>query len=173
MKTKLFLSLIAISLGLNAMAADGDKYTMGNLTYTVTSEANHEVSVKASSEDISGNVEIPQYIQPNGGEQYQVTSLDSYAFNRCANVISIKLPESITSISDHAFAYCISLPSIDLPESVTSIGNYAFNSCIDLISIIIPNSVTSIGDCAFYNCSWLQSIDIPDSVTSIGNDAIS
>lgn len=169
MKTKLFLSLIAISLGLNAMAADGDKYTMGNLTYTVTSEANHEVSVKASSDLISGDIEIPQYIQPDGGERYQVTSLDRYAFYYCFYVTSISIPESITSINEKAFEYCVTIKSFNIPSSVTSIGEYAFQFCESLSSITIPESVTSIGAWAFQECTSLTSIIIPNSVTSIGN----
>ncbi len=171
MKTKFFLFLIALSLGLNAMAADGDTYVMGDLTYTVTSEANREVSVKATSQGISGNVEIPLYIQTDSNGRYLVTSIDRDAFQYCSSLTSINIPESVTAIGERAFQYCEALISINIPESVTSIGDYAFEDCHALTSINLPESVTSIGDWAFNKCTALTSIDLPTSVTSIGKYA--
>ena len=114
------------------------------------------------------------------------------AFNGCASLTSINIPDSVTNIGDGTFFYCKSLTSINIPDcvtsigvffdcdsltsinipdSVTSIGDYAFSGCDSLTSINIPDSVTSIGDYAFSDCKSLKSINIPDSVTSIGNYA--
>ncbi|MDE5829949.1 MAG: leucine-rich repeat protein [Duncaniella sp.] len=181
MKTKFFLSLIALSLGINAMAADGDTYVMGALTYTVTSEANREVSVKATSaETISGDIEIPLYIQTDSNGRYLVTSIAADAFvyqdrakHGSKNLTSITLPESIISIGDYAFYYCSSLTSINIPESVTSIGEYTFFRCKALTSINISNGVTSIGNYAFQDCTSLPAVNISGGVTSIGLSAFS
>ena len=116
------------------------------------------------------------------------------AFNGCASLTSINIPDSVTNIGDGTFFYCKSLTSINIPDcvtsigvffdcdsltsinipdSVTSIGDYAFSGCDSLTSINIPDSVTSIGDYAFSGCDSLTSINIPDSVTSIGDYAFS
>ena len=55
------------------------------------------------------------------------------------------IPNSVTSIESWAFDRCKSLTSITIPNSVTSIGWGAFASCSGLTSLTIGNSVTSIG----------------------------
>ena len=100
-----------------------------------------------------------------------ITSIGNYAFRRCYKLTSITMPDSVTSIGSYAFDWCSKLTNITIPNSVTSIGSYAFESCSGLTSITIPNSVTSIGSSAFHWCSKLTNITIPDSVTSIGNYA--
>ena len=87
-----------------------------------------------------------------------VTSIGSYAFNRCSGLTSITIPEGVTSIGNYAFYRCSGLTSITLPEGVTSIGSYAFEGCTGLTSITIPSSVTSIGWNTFNNCTSLTDV---------------
>ena len=100
-----------------------------------------------------------------------VTTIGSYAFNKCSGLTSVTIPDSVTSIGDHAFIMCSGLTSLEIPSSVTYIGGDALYGCSGLKSVTIPDSVTSIGSEAFYNCSGLTSLEIPNSVTSIGNSA--
>lgn len=53
-----------------------------------------------------------------------VTSIGSYAFLKCTQLMSIIIPDGVTSIGEHAFHGCSALGSIDIPNSVTSIGEY-------------------------------------------------
>ena len=96
-----------------------------------------------------------------------VTTVGSWAFDRCYNLTSVELPNTITIIKYNAFCFCRSLKSMQIPNTVTSIGNYAFRGCKSLTSLEIPNSVTFIGTLAFYGCSGLTSVNISNSVTTI------
>ncbi len=94
-----------------------------------------------------------------------------YAFYRCSQLKSVKLPNTVTGIGTSAFWLCDNLKSVIIPNSVTSIGDKAFWNCSALTSVTIPDSVTSIGDEAFYGCTNLATVTIPNSVTSIGDAA--
>ena len=102
-----------------------------------------------------------------------VTSIGGFVFSYCSGLTSVSIPNSVTSIGDGAFYYCSNLTSVTIPNSVTSIGSSAFSGCSRLTSITIPNSVTSIEAEVFYGCSGLKSLTIPNSVTSIGELAFS
>ncbi|MBR6599589.1 MAG: leucine-rich repeat domain-containing protein [Oscillospiraceae bacterium] len=85
-----------------------------------------------------------------------VTSIGTYAFNRCYSLTNITIPDSVLSVGDVAFYDCDSLTSITIPENVSLIGCYAFGDCNSLASIIIPESVSSICASAFSNTPWLE-----------------
>ena len=142
----------------------GSRFTIGDLTYEITSET--EVKVQACTQSAT-SVVIPETVTYQG-TTYSVTSIGYAAFAYCSSLTSVTIPNSVTSIDYWAFYDCSSLTSVTIPNSVTSIGNYAFQNCSSLTSVTIPNSVTSIGDQAFYYCSSLTSVEIPNSVTSIG-----
>ncbi|MBR1731592.1 MAG: leucine-rich repeat domain-containing protein [Ruminococcus sp.] len=89
------------------------------------------------------------------------------AFEDCASLESVTIPDSVISIGFDAFYGCSSLKSVTIGNGVTNIGNYAFEDCTNLASITIPDSVTGIGDNAFAYCTSLTSVIISDSVTSI------
>ena len=137
----------------SANAAVGSTFTLDNLRYRVLTEGttNTVEIYDTTSISISGAIEIPSQVS-NGGINYIVTSIDTYAFRDCINLTSITIPDSVTSIGDYAFSGCSSLSSITIPDSVTSIGNSAFSYCSGLTEITIPDSVTEIGGSALYSC---------------------
>ncbi len=93
-----------------------------------------------------------------------VTSIGDCAFEDCAGLTSINIPDSVTSIGGDAFSGCTGLTSITIPDSVIRIGSYAFYKCTSLTSITIPDSVTSIGDYAFWGCNSLTSITFEGTI---------
>ena len=135
---------------------------------------------------------IPAYI---GG--FPVTGLNDWAFERCTELVIVRMPDSVTSIGGEAFSNCTSLSSVTISSGVTFIGRWAFSGCKNLryneygnayylgnadnpyVVCMKPtsDSITSceihpntktISDGAFEYCTGLTNITIPDSVTSIG-----
>ena len=91
----------------------------------------------------------------------------SHAFERCADLKSIVIPNTVQYIGDRSFFGCSELESVVIPESVTEIGEGAFMDCPKLKSVKMPSSLECIGDMAFSGCSSLKSINIPSPVSSI------
>ena len=64
----------------------------------------------------------------------------------------------VTTIGEGAFEKCSELTSVTIPNSVKYIEKYAFYGCNKLTSVTIPNSVETIEECAFANCKTLSSL---------------
>lgn len=107
-----------------------------------------------------------------GGKDASVTVPDGVksivgAFEDCATVTDIILPQSIEVIGNYAFASCTQLQSVNIPDSVTDIGEWAFAKCISLKEIYVPDSVTSLGEMCFMYCSSATSVRLSESITAI------
>lgn len=92
-----------------------------------------------------------------------ITSIGREAFDSCAKLTSIELPDSIITIRDYAFANCSLLKTITIPKNVVSLGNSAFSRCMGLVSIYLLNKDTTVnlGNYIFMDCIKLQNIYVP------------
>lgn len=100
-----------------------------------------------------------------------VTYIGAYAFDKCVNLTSVKLPGSVTELGFASFRNCSKLKSIALPRNLTGMDSGIFANCTSLTAIQIPESVKVIGADSFYGCTSLTAIRIPKKVTKIGGTA--
>lgn len=121
------------------------------------------------------------------------TKISQYAFNKCYNIISVDLPDTIEIIEQYAFYQCNSLENIDIPIGVTTIESWAFAYCTNLVKVVVGDNVEIMEGFVFYGCTslsevllgrnlkemWrgnfqgctnLKSIILPDSIEMIGYD---
>ena len=164
----IFLFFFAAFSG-TAFAEIIEHVQIGDLYYNLNTN-NHTAEVTCmsySSYNYQGltSISIPQSIKYNN-KNYQVVSIGNSAFNRCLELTSITIPNSITHIGQEAFCYCRKLPSVIIPNSVTELGWGIFYECNSLTSITIPEGITSIRG-AFIYCTSLMSIEIPLSVINV------
>ena len=141
MTRMLFLIFAFIGIVHCAKAQIIDQGTCGeNLTWVLTSD---------SVLTISGTGAMSDY--------YINAPWDSYREQIKAVVIN----QGATTIGTYAFIYCYNLISIELPNSIKTIGNSAFFSCSKLATVTIPNSVTLIEiSQTFDGCSSLTAINV-------------
>ena len=95
-----------------------------------------------------------------------LTTLDSYAFQSCSSLISVKMYGKVTGISGYCFQECRNLQKVELAEGLQVIYNNAFYRCNSLQSIKFPSTLTTIGYESFRETD-LREIDIPASVENI------
>jgi len=108
-----------------------------------------------------------------GGSSYTYGTAGRALRDNSTKYVNLDLSGStFTSIEKEAFQYCASLTSVTMPDSVTSILNYAFWDCTSLNSVTLSNRLTNITNWAFYNCKSLTGLTIPDSVTGIGGSQV-
>ncbi|MEF2247338.1 chitobiase/beta-hexosaminidase C-terminal domain-containing protein [Paenibacillus sp. IITD108] len=97
-----------------------------------------------------------------------VSEIGNKAFDN-AHIIGVTLPDTVTSIGEWAFARCYNLQTVKLPSGLISIGNYAFDTN-QISHIDLPDSLQDIGFSAFNN-NKLTSLSLPDGIKSIGQFA--
>lgn len=164
-KTLLSILFLTISM-VSALAAVGDTFSEGGVTYEVTSDDPKTVKVSAFTDEMPAELTIPTAVSG-----YSVTLIGQGAFYNCTALTSVKIPDSVTKIDWLAFFGCTNLASVEIPGSVTIIFRDSFYNCSALTSIEIPNSVTSIGKHAFYSCTNLKEVTISDGDSPLSFDA--
>ena len=141
-----------------------------NLTWTLTGDGTLTISGSGKMEDYSYSNSAPWYADREKVRSVfmepGVTSVGSYAFMQCTNLISVKIPEGVTSIGEAAFVLCTNLASVVIPEGVTSLGRNAFATCDSLTSVTIPASVTYASSMAFGACFTLGNIFVEEGNAS-------
>lgn len=98
----------------------------------------------------------------SGATYYEVPEgieiIGSGAFQNCAELCAVVLPDSVCELHYWAFGGCNNLDNIYLGKNLYYIGTFAFAHCYSLCSIDIPASVYHIDDYAFYACGSLATV---------------
>ena len=87
-----------------------------------------------------------------------VTSINECAFDECADLGDVIIPEYVTDIGDYAFCFCKGLKSVTFAGAVDRIGKDVFDYCEDMTSVTFANGVSELADGAFLHCSALTDI---------------
>ena len=61
-----------------------------------------------------------------------------------------------SEIPHDAFNCCADINTVRIPEGVTTINSHAFNSCTSLVTVTLPNSIENIDGCTFNDCGSLD-----------------
>lgn len=99
-----------------------------------------------------------------------LTHIGQYAFEDCAGVTKINLPDSVQSIGTAAFRRNTGLTDISGANGVDTIGDEAFSGCTMLGSLSMQ-CLRTIGDSAFDGCNSMVSVKLPYTLKNIGRDA--
>ena len=195
---KLHSILITLALALlfviwspvQTKAASGDVLTF----QLVDGQEYHVQSCKLTA---TGEVTIPATY--NG---LPVTGIIKSAFEKCAGVTRIVVPEGVEFIGEYAFRSCSELTEISLPNTLNEVSENAFDSCPKLPLTTYDNAIyvgsaknpyvvllrrtnTSITQCnihpdtkvlassAFTSCRQLTEITLPRGVLGIGDHVFS
>ena len=125
----------------------------------------------------------------------QLTSISSYAFESCQNLVEIRLPPLLLSIDQYAFSGCNNLKRIELSSNSHNITtlttlSYSFSNIDSAFSLITNNKAICFQSNTFYNSrithlelyfsqdisfsgnvfngtQYLNSITIPDCIRTI------
>ncbi|MBR6633135.1 MAG: leucine-rich repeat protein [Clostridia bacterium] len=165
-------SILFVSIGKSGKCGE-------NLFFELSNEGDFTIFGTGAMENYTSSSPAPWYSDKELIKKVVInegaTSIGSYTFDGCSNLVSVSISSSITSVGSGAFNNCDSLKTINFTEdsNLAIIDSYAFYSCENLESVTIPSSVTSIGFRAFENSRWLKSVIFDDNskLTSINERA--
>lgn len=100
-----------------------------------------------------------------------VAAIAPRAFEGCAALRRVILPESLRQIGEMAFSGCSHLRLLTIPGGVQRVGTLAFAKCSQLERVRIEPGVVQLGPSCFSKCTALKRVEMPASVTQIGGGA--
>lgn len=100
-----------------------------------------------------------------------VAAIAPRAFEGCAALRRVILPESLRQIGEMAFSGCSHLRLLTIPGGVQRVGTLAFAKCSQLERVRIDPGVVQLGPSCFSKCAALKRVEMPASVTQIGGGA--
>ncbi|MBO7593551.1 MAG: leucine-rich repeat domain-containing protein [Salinivirgaceae bacterium] len=169
-------SLVSVTTESNADFSNAELSFINNgIRYKVLNKNSVEVSKTATTITEWGwgvsrtyqQVEIPWITIPatvTAGNTYNVVGISKSAFEKCNNLVSIVIPNSVTNVGEDAFKGCSALKSITIPESVISIGDFAFFDCDSIVTL--EYNTNAVGT-HFSGKTELKTVHIGESVTII------
>ncbi|MBR0112762.1 MAG: leucine-rich repeat domain-containing protein [Clostridia bacterium] len=119
-------ALAVDSTGNDSFDLSAIQYKYAPFTFTVN-ETESTAEITDCDQSVTGILEIPSEIY-----SYTVTSLGSYAVDRCQNITGVILPSTLKTIGSYSFYRCQSLKEVTVPEGVTKVDYTAFGDCWSL-----------------------------------------
>lgn len=161
--------ILLLMIAIHSVVALGEEFAdVGGVRYELC-EYDGTAAVVEKRGGYQGEVYIPPFIT-HQGSGYMVTRIGNHAFDGCADLYFVYIPETVHSIGRCAFRLCCELPEIMIPSSVETIGESAFQACFSLryMHFGADSKLTHIGDRAFCDCWRLCRLKLPESVRFMG-----
>ena len=171
MKKLLNSTILIACLFIGAFTANAYDFKSNGIYYNInSSDGTATVTRSDDGTHYTGNVTIPATVTHNG-TTYNVTGIDSWAFNGNSELSSISIGNKVRTIGYHAFDGCTLLTSVVIPNSTETMGEGAFLGCTSLKNLTIGNTLKEVSNSAFEGCTSLISVTIPGNVETIGTSA--
>ena len=95
-----------------------------------------------------------------------VTSTRNYAFYNATSLERVTL-QSVTTVGTYTFSDCTNLISVDLPNLSSATGTFAFNNCTNLAQVNLPK-ISAVSNYTFSDCSALEKVEV-GQIKSVGS----
>jgi len=141
-------------------------FTDNYVTYTFLNNINVYIS-GFSSPPTPWNLLIPNTVT-HLGSVYNVTMINSYAFENCSTLASLIIPNSITTLNNYAVRFCNSLTSVTIGSGLSAMNPniFVFSECPLVTTLSINSTNPYIYGGYFFNGigNQIQNLTIGDNV---------
>ena len=118
--------------------------------------------------NLKGTVVIPEGVTTIGDYAFEgCYQVEEFVLpSTLVDVNSLRAAANTSAICAHAFDGCASLTTIAIPESVLYIRDAVFQNCRSLSEVTLPAGVKQVGQMAFGGCTGLRRLNVQGQNTS-------
>ena len=95
-----------------------------------------------------------------------LTRIPPYCFGG-TNITGVTIPSTCTSMGTYCFSNCENLVEFHIPDSITNMEAQCFPSTKNMTTFTIGRGLTSLPKATIYNFTSLKTLTIPANITSI------
>ncbi len=103
----------------------------------------------------------------------QLKTIAESAFEGCAKIASVVLPDTVSVFGKSAFKDCTSLETVIFSNKMKNIPQNSFAGCSALCNLTFKEGLQVIESSAFSKCTNLSEVILPDTLTTVGQGAFS
>lgn len=138
----------------NLGSCDAAAYGSEGLKYLIT-DSDAMTCELIGYDGSEGDIYVPSRVLI-GDAYYYVKSIGKKAFYHNGIITSCTIASGVAHIGLMAFNSCANLKTVILPDTVTDIGNAAFAGCLQLEHFHLGAGIRRLGDGSFNTCSALS-----------------
>lgn len=103
----------------------------------------------------------------------QLKTIAESAFEGCAKISAVILPDTVSVFGKSAFKDCTSLENVVFSSNMKTIPLNSFAGCSALSNLTFKEGLQVIESSAFSKCTNLSEVILPDTLTAVGQSAFS
>ncbi|MBQ9779892.1 MAG: leucine-rich repeat protein [Clostridia bacterium] len=98
----------------------------------------------------------------------QLKTIAESAFEGCAKITTVVMPEAVSILGNSAFSGCTSLETVEFSSKIKTIPVSCFDGCNTLHNVIFKEGLQTIEYGAFFDCKKLNEVIFPNSLVTLG-----
>lgn len=104
------------------------------------------------------------------GTQYSIEkdgTCPKHIFDRCYNLVSLKLPNEFRTIASWSVSNCEDLVELTVGSDTRTLDDYAINNNWSLLTVNLPEGLTKVGDESIARNESLKQLILPNSLKTV------
>lgn len=146
--------------------------TVDGMNFNIMSPTDKYARLRSATPKYSGDFVVPATIKYNDVE-YKVVEIGAYAFDGCADLKSVTMPEGLLAVNTYSMRKANLLDTVIFPSTVEFFATGVFQNCTGIKMVDMSSKATRVENVTFQNCTALQKVILPQNCVYVGASCFS